>query len=73
MRTIFLHIISRFRVLLELIIERKGIFEYQKAIKTTIRQLEDILGLYQKSGLSTQLNLKWMIKKKEIHFTPYLR
>ena len=41
--------------ILNLVIESKGAFDYQKALNSTITQLEDILTLYQKSGVSTQL------------------
>lgn len=39
--------------LLKLVIESKGTFDYMKALKSAIMQLEDILVLYQKSGVST--------------------
>ena len=44
--------------ILKLVIESKGAFDYQKALNSTITQLEDILALYQKSGVSTQLEKK---------------
>ncbi|NVM30889.1 MAG: hypothetical protein HWN65_18760 [Candidatus Helarchaeota archaeon] len=42
--------------LLNLVIESKGAFDYKKALESTITQLEDILELYQKSGVSTQMS-----------------
>lgn len=39
--------------LLKLVLESKGTFDYMKALKSAIMQLEDILVLYQKSGVST--------------------
>jgi hypothetical protein len=42
--------------LLNLVIESKGAFNYQKALKSAIIQLEDILVLYKKSGVSTLIS-----------------
>ncbi|NVM52913.1 MAG: hypothetical protein HWN66_04360 [Candidatus Helarchaeota archaeon] len=44
--------------LLHLVIESKGAFDYQRALNSTIPQLEDILTLYHKSGVPTQLEKK---------------
>jgi len=41
--------------LLDLVIESKGAFEYEKALQSAIEQLEAILGLYHKAGVSTQI------------------
>lgn len=42
--------------LLNLVIESKGAFDYKKALKSAIIQLEDILVLYKKSGVSTVIS-----------------
>ena len=43
--------------LLDLVVESKGAFEYKKALQSAINQMEDILALYQKAGISTQLKV----------------
>jgi len=39
--------------LIKMAIESKGAFDYQNALKLAVTPLEDILALYQKSGVST--------------------
>ena len=41
--------------LLDLVVQSKGAFDYDNALKNAIQPLEDILTLYHKSGVSTQL------------------
>lgn len=41
--------------LLDLVVKSKGAFDYDKALQSAIEQLEDILGLYHKAGVSTQI------------------
>jgi len=41
--------------LLSLVIESKGAFNYNQALQSVIVQLEDILALYHKSGVSTRI------------------
>ncbi|HUY00771.1 MAG TPA: hypothetical protein VMV49_14515 [Candidatus Deferrimicrobium sp.] len=40
---------------MNLVIETKGAMDFNNALKSIITQLSDILGLYRKSGVSTQL------------------
>ena len=40
---------------LNLVLESKGAFDYAKALDSAITQLEDILALYHRSGISTEL------------------
>jgi predicted polyphosphate/ATP-dependent NAD kinase len=41
--------------LLSMVIDSKGAFDYEQALKSAILQLEDILNHYKKAGVSTQL------------------
>ncbi len=41
--------------ILNLVVESKGAFDYDRALNSALIQLEDILTLYQKSGVSTNL------------------
>ncbi|MFX1294099.1 MAG: hypothetical protein ACFFD2_04475 [Promethearchaeota archaeon] len=41
--------------LINLVVDSNGAFEYDRALDSAILQLEDILALYQKSGVSIQI------------------
>ena len=41
---------------LKFVLESKGAFDYTKALDSAITQLDDILALYRKSGVSLSLN-----------------
>jgi len=41
--------------IINLVVESQGAFSYDKALETAIPQVQDILALYQKAGVSTKL------------------
>lgn len=41
--------------IIRLVVDSQGAFAYEKALETAIPQLQDILALYQKAGVSTRL------------------
>ena len=42
--------------LIKMVIDSKGTFDYQNALQSAITQLEEILVLYQQSGVSTLIS-----------------